>query len=103
MKIEKIDDNNFILHGKIKEVSDYYDIKVILEKRKKIPNTEIYFKIPQAKEINFHLLGYWLKLARKNGMKFHFYLSHSHLYDTFVLLGLHQFFEVIDDSVDIRL
>lgn len=103
MKIKKIDDNTFILRGKIKEISDYHDIKMLLEKRKNEPNVEIRFEIPQAREVNFYILGYCLKLARKNGFKFHFYIANPYLYDTFVRLGLHQFFEVVNDSMELYL
>ncbi|WP_297811934.1 hypothetical protein [uncultured Helicobacter sp.] len=100
MKIIKIDDNTFILRGKIKEISDYHDIKALLEKRKNEPNVEVRFEIPQAREVNYYILGYWLKLARKNGFKFHFSIANSRLYDTFIRLGLHQFFEVVYDDME---
>ncbi len=103
MRIEKTDENSFILHGKIKEFTDYLDVKSILEKRKRESHVEISFTIPQARDINRYLLGYWLKLARKDGFKFHFHISSPHLYDTFVRLGLHKFFEVYNDSVEFYL
>lgn len=103
MKIKKVKDDVYVLRGKIKEISDYHDMKFLLEKRKNEPNVELHFEIPQAKEINFYILGYWLKLARKNGFKFHFYIASPYLYDTFVRLGLHQFFEVVNDSMELYL
>ncbi|CAM3473420.1 hypothetical protein [Helicobacter sp. UBA3407] len=103
MKIKKVKDNVYILRGKIKEISDYHDIKMLLEKHKNEPNMEFHFEIPQAKEVNFYILGYCLKLARKNGFKFHFYIASPYLYDTFVRLGLHQFFEVVNDSMELYL
>lgn len=94
MRIEQVDENSFILHGKIKEISDYRDLKTLLEKRKKENAVEVHFNIPQAKEISSYILGYWLKLARKDGFKFHLYIINPYLYDNLLRFGFHTFFEL---------
>ncbi|WP_279127700.1 hypothetical protein [Helicobacter winghamensis] len=98
MRIEQIDENAYILHGKIKEMSDYNDLKTLLEKRKLAGAMEVSFKIPQAREINFYILGYLLKLARKDGFKFHFLITSPYLYDSLHRFGLHTFFELENGS-----
>ncbi|MCI5969225.1 hypothetical protein [Helicobacter sp.] len=103
MRIEQIEENAYILHGKIKELSDYHDLKTLLEKRKQAGETEVLFKIPQAKEINFFILGYLLKLARKDGFRFHLLVTSPYLYDHLYCLGLHTFFEVQNDGVEFYL
>lgn len=104
MRLEKIENNHYILHGKIKEMSDYEDLKVILEHlRKDKPQEniqEVIFKIPNAKDINSHIIGHWLKLARKNNFRFHLYIGNTRLYELCYQLGLNNFFEIIDDRVD---
>lgn len=90
----------FILRGKIKQTSDYYDIKTLLEKYKGKDNVEITFTIPNAKEITYYILGYWLKLVRKNQFKFHIHIGNPYLYESFLRLGLHRFFKVYNDSLE---
>ncbi|MBX7491092.1 hypothetical protein [Helicobacter turcicus] len=98
MRIEQVEDNFYILHGKMKEMTDYYDLKVLLEKRKQAGKVEVQFKIPQAKEINFFILGYLLKLARKDGFKFRFLIASPYLYESLHRFGLHIFFELENGS-----
>lgn len=98
MRIEQIEENAYILHGKIKEISDYHDLKALLEKRRRTGEIEVYFKVPQAKEINFFVLGYLLKLARKDGFKFHFLIANPYLYENLHRLGLHTFFKLESGS-----
>ncbi|MDD6054977.1 MAG: hypothetical protein SOW25_01480 [Helicobacter sp.] len=104
MRIEKLDENNYILHGKMKEISDYDDIKTLLEKFK--PNSseqnpaQITFTIPRSKDISYYILGYLLKLARKNHFKFELHIGNPYLYESLLRLGLHQFFKVYNDSME---
>ncbi|WP_299545752.1 hypothetical protein [uncultured Helicobacter sp.] len=98
MRIEQIDDNVYILHGKIKEMSDYNDLKMLLEKRKQAGIMEVSFKIPQAREINFYILGYFLKLARKDGFRFHLLIASPYLYESLHRFGLHTFLELENGS-----
>ncbi|WP_104721779.1 hypothetical protein [Helicobacter mesocricetorum] len=100
MKLQKIDENTFNLRGKLKEMSDYSELKSILEKKRKKGEVEVIFNIPNAKEINFYILGYWLKLAQKNNFKFRIYIENSYLYNNFLKLGLHNFFEVINGNLE---
>ncbi|MDA3967943.1 MULTISPECIES: hypothetical protein [Helicobacter] len=100
MRIEKIQDNAFMLRGKIKEISDYHDIKALIEKMRKNGINEVYFGIPQAKEISFYILGYWLKLARKNDFKLHLFIESPLLYSNIVKLGFSEFLEVIDGRLE---
>ncbi|TLD80657.1 hypothetical protein LS70_008790 [Helicobacter sp. MIT 11-5569] len=99
MKIKQIDENSFTLQGKIKEISDYHDLKSLLEKRRKAGQVEVHFNIPQAREIHFFILGYWLKLACKDGFKIHLYVTSPYLYDNLLRFGLHIFFEVKNDDM----
>lgn len=100
MRIEKIKDNAFILRGKIKEISDYHDLKTLIEKIRKNGIDEVYFGIPQAKEISFHVLGYWLKLTRKNGYKLHLFIESPLLYNNIIKLGFKEFLEVINGKLE---
>lgn len=100
MRIEKIQENIYSLHGKMKDISDYQDIKLLLEKMRKAQINEVFFGIPQAKEISLYILGYWLKLATEDGFKFHFYISNTPLYERFLYLGLHEFFEVVNGEME---
>ncbi|MDE5603321.1 MAG: hypothetical protein K2I71_05325 [Helicobacter sp.] len=100
MKLQKINENIFNLRGGLKDLSDYSELKSILEKKRKKGELEVIFNIPNAKEINFYILGYWLKLAKKNNFKFRIYIENSYLYNSFLNLGLHNFFEVINGSME---
>lgn len=100
MRIEEIQENIYVLHGKLKDISDYQDMKLLLEKIRKTQINEISFSIPQAKDVSLYILGYWLKLAKEDGFKFHFYLSDDLLYERFLYLGLHEFFEVINGKME---
>ena len=100
MRIEKISEIEFILHGKIKEISDYRDIKLIFEKLRANEKKDITLRIPKAKEISPYILGYWLKLAREDGFHFTIHLEDSYLIENFESLGLNHFFEVVNDSMD---
>ena len=77
LRIEKIQEDIYILRGKLKDISDYQDIKLLLEKIRKAQINEISFGIPHAKDISLYILGYWLKLAKDDGFKFHFYISYK--------------------------
>lgn len=100
LRIEKIQEDIYILRGKLKDISDYQDIKLLLEKIRKAQINEISFGIPHAKDISLYILGYWLKLAKDDGFKFHFYISDDLLYERFLYLGLHEFFEVINGEME---
>lgn len=100
MKLQKINENTFNLRGKLKDMSDYSELKSLLEKKRKRGELEVVFNIPNAKEINLYILGYWLKLAKKNNFKFHIYIENSYLYNNFLKLGLHKFFEVINGNME---
>lgn len=100
MRIDKIQDNAYILRGKIKEISDYHDMKALIEKIRKLGINEIYLGIPQAKDINFYILGYWLKLARKDNFKIHLFIESQILYSNVIKLGFEDFLEVIDGSLE---
>ena len=84
----------------MKDISDYQDIKLLLEKKRKTQINEVFFSIPQAKEISPYILGYWLKLAIENEFQLHFYISNTSLYERFLHLGLHEFFEVINGEME---
>ena len=106
LRIEKLSENSFILHGKMKEISDYQDLKLLLEKFRKAKNQEdivVHFDIPQAKDINPYILGYWLKLARKDGFKIHLYIISPLLYNYLLRLGMHTFLEIKNDSMELYL
>lgn len=100
MRLEKVSEVEFILHGKIKEISDYKDIKLIFEKLRKNNQKEVILRIPKAREISPYILGYWLKLVRHDDFKLTFYLEEVYLVESFESLGLNHFFEVIDDGMD---
>lgn len=103
LRIEKLSENSFILHGKMKEISDYQDLKLLLEKFRKAKNSEgivVHFDIPQARDINPYILGYWLKLARKDGFKIHLYIISPLLYNNLLRLGMHTFLEIKNDSME---
>lgn len=106
LRIEKLSENSFILHGKMKEISDYQDLKLLLEKFRKAKNQEdivVHFDIPQARDINPYILGYWLKLARKDGFKIHLYIISPLLYNNLLRLGMHTFLEIKNDSMELYL
>ena len=106
LRIEKSSENSFILHGKMKEISDYQDLKLLLEKFRKAKNSEgivVHFDIPQARDINPYILGYWLKLARKDGFKIHLYIISPLLYSNLLRLGMHTFLEIKNDSMELYL
>ena len=106
LRIEKLSENSFILHGKMKEISDYQDLKLLLEKFRKAKNSEgivVHFDIPQARDINPYILGYWLKLARKDGFKIHLYIISPLLYNSLLRLGMHTFLEIKNDSMELYL
>ena len=106
LRIEKLNENSFILHGKMKEISDYQDLKLLLEKFRKAKNSEgivVHFDIPQARDINPYILGYWLKLARKDGFKIHLYIISPLLYNNLLRLGMHTFLEIKNDSMELYL
>ena len=106
LRIEKLSENSFILHGKMKEISDYQDLKLLLEKFRKAKNSEgivVHFDIPQARDINPYILGYWLKLARKDGLKIHLYIISPLLYNNLLRLGMHTFLEIKNDSMELYL
>ena len=84
----------------MKDISDYYDIKLLLEKMRREQNMEVFFDIPQAKEITFYILGYWLKLARKDNFKFHIYIANPYLYNNFLNMGLNEFFKVTNGEME---
>ena len=106
LRIEKLSENSFILHGKMKEISDYQDLKLLLEKFRKAKNSEgivVHFDIPQARDINPYILGYWLKLARKDGFKIQLYIISPLLYNNLLRLGMHTFLEIKNDSMELYL
>lgn len=106
LRIEKLSENSFVLHGKMKEISDYQDLKILLEKFRKANNAEgvvVHFDIPQARDINPYILGYWLKLARKDGFKIHLYIISAFLYNNLLRLGMHTFLEIKNDSMELYL
>ncbi|MDE5592234.1 MAG: hypothetical protein K2I63_04710 [Helicobacter sp.] len=100
MKLQKINENTFVLHGKLKDFSTYKEIKTLLQKIKNNGIGEVTFGIPLAKSINEHLLGYWLKLARKDSFKIHLYVQNTSLHHQLLNLGLHEFFKITDGILE---
>ncbi|CAM2923814.1 hypothetical protein [Helicobacter burdigaliensis] len=100
MRLETLDENSYILHGKLKELEDYFELKRLLLKHKEKQQKEINFYIPTAREINFYILGLFLKLARYDGFSFSFSLGSLNLYESFLRLGLHSFFKVAYEDLE---
>ena len=98
MQVEQIEEGVYILHGRIRDISDYHELKELLEKHRQLGKPKILFKIPQAREINSLILGYLLKLARKDGFRFHLLIANPYLYEHLHRLGLHVFFELENGS-----
>lgn len=100
MKLEETEEGALILSGRLNEHEDYVDLRTIIEKRRAAGDQEIEIYIPQSEEISLYIVGYWLKIARKNDFKLKIHISSYKLFESLRKIGMNHFIEFVDDGVE---
>lgn len=100
MKLEETEEGALILSGRMSEHEDYIDLRTTIEKRRSAGEQGIEIYIPQSEDISPYIIGYWLKIARKNDFKLKIHISSYKLFESLRKIGINNFIEFVDDGVE---